>query len=405
MISRLLTCAATAIVLTLGVACSCGGTRDREVVTLWHAYSGSERTALEKVAADFNAAHKDIEIHLVSVPYDAFPDKITSAIPNGNGPDLFIFAHDRIGDWAEAQILEPIEFYVDESVADRFDTVAVTAMVFRGSLYGLPLAVKSLALFYRTDLLDKPPATTDELLAVGRKLTDRDHGRFGLAYENTKLYGHAAWLHGFGGAIFDDAGQLTIATPEAAAALAFARELGGSQGIVPAECSTELMATLFQEGKAAMVFSGPWFISGLKPGVPWAVAPLPVVSATGKPAAPYLGAEGIMMSARAHDKRAAFVVMDYLTGDASAIVRAVDARQVVPNRAAYKDDRVGKDQVLAAFRRQAEVARPMPSSPEMRMVWTPYDIAIQKVIAQGAEPAAALADAEREVRGYIKGAK
>jgi arabinogalactan oligomer/maltooligosaccharide transport system substrate-binding protein len=111
-----------------------------------------------------------------------------------------------------------------------------------------------------------------------------------------------------------------------------------------------------------------------------------------------------MMSARAHDKRAAFIVMDYLTGDASAIIRAVDARQVVPNRAAYRDDRVGKDAVLAAFRKQAEVARPMPSSPRMRMVWTPYDTAIQKVIAQGAPAAAALTDAEREVREYIKGA-
>jgi len=112
-----------------------------------------------------------------------------------------------------------------------------------------------------------------------------------------------------------------------------------------------------------------------------------------------------MMSARAKDKRAAFQVMDWLAGDAQAIVRAAKARQVVPNRSAYLDPRVARDPVLAAFRRQAEVAVPMPSLPAMRMVWTPYDTAIQKVIAQGADPAAALADAERDVRGYLEGAR
>jgi maltose-binding protein MalE len=375
----------------------------RRVVTLWHAYSGPERAALEEVAAELERTHPDIDLVLVSVPYDAFSDKITSAVPNGNGPDLFVFAHDRIGDWAEAQILEPIEFFVDEPTADRYDVQAIWAMAYRDSLYGLPLAVKSLALFYRTDLVGTPPATTDEMIAVGRGLTDRAKGRFGLAYENTKLYGHASWMHGFGASVFDEQGGLTVATPEAARALVFARELGGEQGIVPGETTSTLISTLFNEGRAAMAMSGPWFVGDIPSDVPWAVAPLPTVSATGRPAAPFLGAEGVMMSARARDKRAAFEVMDYLCGDESSILRAVKARQVVPNRAAYADPRVGGDRVLAAFRTQAEQARPMPSTPEMRMVWTPYDTAIQKVVAQGADPAAALADAEREIRGYMEG--
>lgn len=391
-------------VALLAGGCSAAGGR-ADVVTLWHSYSGDERAALEELAARWNDEHPDVRLRLVAVPYDAFPDKITAAIPNGNGPELFIFAHDRIGDWAEAGILEPIEFFVDEPLADRYEGQALSAMAYRGSLYGLPLGVKSLALFYRTDLVDAPPATTDDLLALGRRLTDRGAGRFGLAYENTKLYGHAPWLHGFGGAIFDAEGGLAIASPEAVASLAFARELGGSNGIVPAEANGALVATLFQEGRAAMALSGPWFVGGLAPGTPWAVAPLPVVSATGRPAAPFLGAEGVMMSARARDKRAAFVIMDFLCGDEAAVHRAVRARQVVPNRAAARDPRVAGDRVLAAFRAQAETAVPMPSTPAMRMVWTPYDTALQKVIAQGSDAAAALADAEREIRGYIEGAR
>ena len=33
-------------------------------------------------------------------------DKLAVAVPRGNGPDLFIFAHDRLGDWATSGLLE-----------------------------------------------------------------------------------------------------------------------------------------------------------------------------------------------------------------------------------------------------------------------------------------------------------
>lgn len=387
---------------TLAVVLAACGREPKPQVTLWHAYGGVEKATLDQLADRWNHEHSDVQLRVVGVPYDALPDKITSAIPNGNGPDLFVFAHDRIGDWAEARILEPIEFFVDDARADHFDTAALTAMAYRGSLYGLPLAVKSLALFYRTDRLNAPPATTDELLAIARGLTDTNAGRFGLAYENTKLYGNAAWIFGFGGRIFDDDGRLAMVSTGATRGLDFARALAA---FVPPDASGPLVASLFREGRAAMVLSGPWFLGSLDATIPWRVAPLPVISATGRPAAPFLGAEGLMMSARAGDKAAAFAVMAFLTSDASAIERAVAAHQVVPNRAAYDDPRVGKDAVLAAFRRQAEVAEPMPSTPAMQMVWTPYDHAIQRALGQGVDSARALADAEAEIAGYIRGAR
>jgi maltose-binding protein MalE len=184
----------------------------------------------------------------------------------------------------------------------------------------------------------------------------------------------------------------------------FARQLGGPDGIVPSEVSFTLVGTLFNEGRAPMAISGPWFVGQLDQRAKWAVAPLPVVSATGKPAAPFLGAEGVLMSSRSKDKRAAFAVMAFLAGDASAIARAQKAHQVVPNRAAYESREVSIDPVLEQFRAQAAVAVPMPSVPAMRMVWTPYDTALQKVVSQGQSALSALADAQREIEGYMQGA-
>ena len=371
-------------------------------IVLWHAYNGAERDALTATAARWNADHRDRPLELVGVPYGAFADKLTSAIPGGNGPDLFIYPQDRIGDWADSGVIEPIEFWVDDARADRFSDEATAAMAYKGSLWGMPLAVKSLALFYRSDLIATPPRTTDELIALTPQMHARDG--YAIAYANVDLYGHAPWLFGFGGKIVDDAGKLAIATPEAAAAMRFARELVVT-GAAPEGAEGPLVATLFNEGKAATVISGPWFVADIAADVSWKVTTLPIVSATGKPAAPFLGAEGILMSARAHDKETAFAVMDALTSDAAAIERAKLAGQVVPNLRAYDDPAIATNPTLAAFRAQLEHTVAMPTGPAMRMLWTPYKTALGEVIAGRAEPGAQLLSVEREVAGYLTGAK
>lgn len=367
-------------------------------VVLWHAYNGAEKDALAASAARWNAEHPDRPLELVAVPYGAFADKLTSAIPGGNGPDLFIYPQDRIGDWADSGVIEPLEFWVDDARADRFGGEALAAMAYKGSLWGLPVTVKSLALYYRTDLVPNAPRTTDELVALTQPMKQRSG--YAVAYANVDLYGHAPWLFGYGGKILDDNGALEIATPEAAAAMAFARDLV-THGSAPERAEGPLVATLFNERKAATVISGPWFVSDIAAGVPWKVATLPIVSATGNYAAPFLGAEGILMSARAHDKDTAFAVMDALTSDVSAIERAKLARQVVPNPHAYDDPAVAADPVLSAFRAQLAHTVAMPKGAAMRMVWTPYKTALGEVLAGRAEPGAQLLAVEREVASYL----
>ena len=207
---------------------------------------------------------------LVAVPYDSFADKLTSAIPRGNGPDLFIYPHDRIGDWADAGTIEPIEFWVDDARADRFSEQAIGAMAYRRLAVG-PAARGEVARALRPHRSRREAAerrpTSSIALAPAMKAK---HG-FALAYANVDLYGHAPWLHGFGGAVMDDEGNLAIATPEAAQAMTFARKLV-ADGVAPADAQEPLVATLFNEGKAATVMSGPWFVADIDEDVPWQVA-------------------------------------------------------------------------------------------------------------------------------------
>jgi arabinogalactan oligomer/maltooligosaccharide transport system substrate-binding protein len=395
--------AALATLALIAVAGVSGCGRDRGLV-LWHSYRAQERATLEALAAEWTARHPDTPLQLLAVPNETFADKITAAVPRGHGPDLMIFAHDRLGDWAEGKIVEPIEFYADEKLLDHYIRPVLDALVYHDSLYGLPLSYKSTALFYNRKLVPKPPETTAELLALGRALTNRKAGRFGLIYSANRLYFHAPWLHGFGGWVFGEGGKLDLANDGALKALAFARTLSGPDGIVPAEVEGHLVAALFNDGRAAMAITGQWFLGEVKKGVDFGVAPLPTVSETGLPAAPFLGVEGVMMSAYSTQKARAFEVMRFLASDEVAVRRALQAKQSVASVAAYRDPRIGGDPVLMAFRRQADTARPMPATPEMRMIWTPYDNAMQAILVRNVDARAGLLEAEKEITRYLKGA-
>src|SRR5512135_906911 len=70
-------------------------------LVVWHAYRGGEKTAFEKVAKLYEAkmAAKGVAVWILPIPYYAYADKISASVPRGKGPDVIIFAQDRLGGW------------------------------------------------------------------------------------------------------------------------------------------------------------------------------------------------------------------------------------------------------------------------------------------------------------------
>lgn len=374
-------------------------------VSLWHSYRAQEKKAIEEVAAAFNAKNSEVQIKLLYVPYDAFPDKITAAVPRGKGPDLFIFAQDRVGDWAVSELIEPLDFWLDEELRDSFLPPTLEALTYDDSVYGLPMTFKMVALFYNKKLVKTPPKTTEELIATAKKLTNQAQKKYGLVYENANFYYQGAWFQGFGARVFDRRGKPQLASPESVASMKFAQSLAREHDIMPEEISSVLVTTLFNNGQAAMAIDGPWFIGSIDSGVDFGVAVLPTVSATGKPAMPFLTSEGIIMSAKSENKKAAFEVMQYMTSVEVGKTMAKKGRQTVARKEVYEDPAIANDPVLGVFRQQLENSIPMPNSPAMRMVWSPATTAMNKVINGGVEPAEAMAEAQSEVAELVKGAR
>jgi arabinogalactan oligomer/maltooligosaccharide transport system permease protein len=368
---------------------------------LWHAYRGSEKDALETVVQAHNAdARTPYQLDLLSIPYDALVDKITAAVPRGRGPDLFIFAHDTIGDWAEAGILQPMEGAVEPTVLKGFLDETLPPLIYRGKLYGLPLAFKSTALIYRTDIIRTPPATTDEMIALAKPLTNVEQQKYGLVYENGLLYFHAAWMFGFGGSLFGADGRPHLDSPQNAASLAFAARLLKTEHILPQEANGALVAALIGEGKAAMAISGPWLFGDLPPDAPVAVAPLPIISGTNQRARPFMTTEAVFVSAKGTQRDLASAAAAWLSGEQSAQARLVKGRQPVAFRTAW--DTLPKTETnLWAFRAQLKDTVPTPNTPAMKSLWAPMDNAINLVLHGTVTPEEALKDAQAKVEGVI----
>ena len=373
-------------------------------LVVWHAYRGAEKAAFEKVVGMFEKSPgaKGIKVNTLAIPYDAYADKISAAVPRGKGPDLFIYAQDRLGGWIEAgKTVEPIDFFIDKPTRERLLPGMLEAMTYKGGVYGLPINYKSITLIYNKDLVKTPPKTTDEMVKVAKGLTNAQSGRYGLAYWYTNFYFHSALMNAFGGAVFDKDGKLTVDSPATVASLNQMMTWYKKDGIMPTEPSEALIAAMFNEGKAAMVINGPWFVGDIDKKINYGLAVLPMVDAAKKPMRPWLTIEGAYVSASSAKKEAAYELAKYLTSEEAGLVLALEGRQLHTNKAVYNDKRVSGDAVLKAFRDQLDSAEAMPNRPEMTMVWSPATTAMNKIVKGNASVEAALKEASGTMQDSI----
>lgn len=392
--------AATAAFLGLAA-----GTGQAQTLTVWHAYRGGEKAAFEKVVAMYEAkmAGKGVKVDTLAIPYDAYADKISAAVPRGKGPDVFIYAQDRLGGWVESgKTVEPVDFFLDKATREQFLPGMLDAMTYKGTVYGLPINYKSTTLIYNKALVKDPPKTTSEMVKLAKTLTKADTGRYGLAYWYTNFYFHAGLMNAFGGRVFDKDGNLVLNSKEGLAAIKQMMKWYKQDGILPPEPSEALVASLFNEGKAAMVINGPWFIGEISPKVDFGLALLPVVDEAGKkPMRPWLTIEGAYVSAASKFKDQAYDFAKYLASDEAGMVLALEGRQLHTNKRIYADKRVSGDRVLKAFHEQLTNAEPMPNRAEMTMVWSPATTAMNKITKGSASPEAALKEAAGTIQTNI----
>jgi arabinogalactan oligomer/maltooligosaccharide transport system permease protein len=373
----------------------------RPELVLWHAYRAEEAATIEGIVDDLNRTRTDFRVKLLAVPYDAYLDKIGAAIPRGRGPDVFIAAHDPIGDWAKAGTIQAVDDVVDPQTASSLVPGLLPAVLFDGHVYGLPIAFKSVALWRNTALVKEAPTTLSQLLEVAKQQTG--DGRYGLVYENRDLYFHAPLLFGYGGALFDDAGRPALTAPGTIRSVERAKEIADS-GVVPGEVSGTLTMSLFNTGKAAMIITGPWSRGEIEPGVSFAVSPLPVVDddAGKRPMRPLLTVEAVFISGKTEKRDLAVTLARLLADQDRSVRRLKEARQPVALASAW--DALGDDddaRFLKGFRAQLEQSVPTPNTPAMKSLWGPFNLALGETMGQGAPAKDTLTAAQAKLDGVL----
>ena len=364
-----LTALLLALTMLLGLA-ACGGPKpsgaDANKLVIWH---DKEDAVVEALSAYLAQAVPDLEIVFEKKTSLTDSLKLVGNDPTA-APDLFIFAHDKIGVFAEMGILAPVtELLAEDTLADCLP-MTLSAATYKDTLYQLPLYFETLLFMYNRRYMqdDEVPTTTGELLDYMGRNTGR--GRYGFVEQHSTAYYSAAWIHGFGGSIINESGTPFPDGQAVRDALAYHLQF---VSLMPGETEYSTVNTLFLEGKADSTIGGPWMVpSARDAGIDLGIAPMPTVDATGKPLAPYSGVQGIhvLKFAAEGKKEAVKTLLAALTDPAIGTSLALASGCAPANAKCYDDPAVANDELVQSMRTTAGIAVPMPNIPEMDVMWT-----------------------------------
>ena len=145
-----------ALVLILTLA-ACGGKEtDQNSLVIWH----DKEDAVAKVLEDYlKTALPNYVITLEKKTSLTDSLKLVGNDPS-SAPDLFLFAHDKVGLFAEMGILAPVEDLLPAGALDAYLPMTVEAATYKGTVYQLPLYFETLLFLYNSKYMTPEMAPT-----------------------------------------------------------------------------------------------------------------------------------------------------------------------------------------------------------------------------------------------------
>ena len=297
-------------------------------IQYWQYIYDTRVEAVDQLIEKFEAANPDIDVEHVTFPYADYQTRVVAANMAGNGPDVLQMFYGWTDTFVNGGVLQPLpaDRFPAERIEEEFFPI-VTAMKRGDDYYGLPTAVRSLALFYNKDLfaeagIEGPPETLDELVDYASRLAVKDSGGNYTTVGLTVEMGgqdHQWWrevlLRQFGGAPYSDDGA-TVTYDDAAgiAATQWYTDLTTVHEVGYTGFMDEGQAA-FRAGRAAMTIDGTFRLGSFRDieGFEWAVAELPA-NADGLRSnyASYF-ANGIGAKAEGEELEAAAKFLEYLS--------------------------------------------------------------------------------------------
>jgi len=153
------------VVALVGAACSGGaggGGGGSQTITLG-AVDNPQMADLKKLVPDFESAHPDIQVNIVTLPEDQIRQQVTQDVATQSGRfDLFTIGTYEVPLWGKLGWLQDLTPYIaKDSSYDTGDLIPgiKTAVTYNNDLYAVPFYGESSMLMYRKDMLSKVGVT------------------------------------------------------------------------------------------------------------------------------------------------------------------------------------------------------------------------------------------------------
>jgi len=387
-------------VLVLGLLLVAGLAATASVAGKLLIWADDTRTPImQEVAAQFTAAY-GVEVEVQQVGFSDMPGQLLTAGPAGEGPDILIGPHDKLGELVQNGLLEPV--ILPTAVIAQFNPSSITAFTWGNQLYGVPYAIENVALIYNKDLIPVLPSTFEGLLTTAKGLTDIEAGKYGLLIQEPDPYHTFPLFSAGGGYVFgyDANGVLNPCNVglDNAGAVAGAKLLDQmvKDGIEIAGADYGMVTGLFNQGKLAAMIGGPWTLADAKKaGINYGVAAVPTIG--GKAPGVFSGVQAFEISYYSKNKVLAnLFVKDFLITK-PVMLRLFELGDRPPCYLPALAELSGNADIQG-FAAAAATSTPMPNIPQMGSVWGPWSDALALIVNQQLDPETAMKNAANQIR-------
>lgn len=361
---------------------------------------------LVELADDFLAAY-NVELVVEQLAFGDIRTQMLIAAPAGEGPDIFIGAHDWLGALVESGLVVPLD--LGEKAAE-FTELSLELFTYKGQLYGMPYATENLGFFYNTELVsaDQVPTTWDGVLALGQQLKDEGKVQYAIALSGK---GYDAYpIHtAFGGYVFGlnpdgswNVNDVGLGSEGMIAAVSWMRG-AVEAGLMPETTDWATAHTLFETGETAFLMAGPWALERIRAsGVPYAITTFPAATEGGQPGVPFLGGQGFMVNAFSENVLLAQTFLTEFVATQEVMQQLFDLGQ---RPSAFKSVlEATQDPDLEALNLAGANAVPMPNVQEMGSVWGAWDAGVDLALTGQQTPEESMTEAGAQVQALILGA-
>lgn len=250
-------------------------------LVVWLVGSEGQAQSINELGKEFaKEKGEDIIVNCDSVSWGEAHSKYLTSIAGGVVPDVGMMGltwgteFGTLG--AMVNLAEEYSEDLNQMKKDIFPGMW-ESIEYKGMVFGIPFDLSEQIMYYRSDIVEKPPRTWEELINLLVILNAQDKGMI-FDWGSVSWIGLSPFLWQAGGDFYNEAKtEVTLDTPQAKEAFTFFTELYTKYYVPKTSIPVEQG---MRTGDFPLAISGNWKIDGLRLGAPeiagkWRIAELP----------------------------------------------------------------------------------------------------------------------------------